>query len=137
MAKDKPRNGGKWTESRYQTFIKTALRQASKRWGPKNDAKSIARVERGKYRCAMCGNIGPATLPPLEGNKRRRSNAAADHIHPVVDPTAGFIDWDTYIERLFCEVEGFQILCWDCHDKVTKEERAVAKERRDMEKDDG
>lgn len=83
----------------------------------------------------MCSTIGPATLPPQEGKKRRRNNAAADHKTPVVDPNVGFVDWNTFIERLFCEEEGFQILCWECHTKVTKEERTIATLRRKLEKE--
>jgi len=137
MAKVKPHNGGKWTEARKKSFIVGALRRASSRWGPKNDAKGKARVRRGEYECALCKTLGPATLPPEEGKKRRRNNAAADHINPVVDPRIGFVDWNTFIERLFCEVDGFQILCHECHTVVTKEERMIAKERRDKEKVDG
>jgi len=133
----KTRNGGTWTAARYRSFIVGALRQASSRWGPKNTAKSKARVARGSYKCALCNTIGPATLPPEEGKKRRRNNSAADHIKPVVDPTVGFQNWDTFIDRLFCEEEGFQILCHPCHTEVTKQEREIAKARRAKEKEDG
>lgn len=130
----KTRASGQWTESRYQSFIKSALRRASSKWGPKNEAKRLARVERGKYLCACCGEVGPATLPPLPGRKKRRDNAAVDHIDPVIDPAVGFVNWDTVIERLFVEVEGFQVLCWECHRAKTEKERAIATARRRKEK---
>jgi hypothetical protein len=60
-----------------------------------------------------------------------------DHIDPVIDPAVGFVSWDTVIERLFCEVEGFQVLCWACHHAKTNEERAIATARRRQEKLDG
>ena len=93
-------------------------------------------MSRGKYKCAECGTIGPATLPPKKGNKRRRNNAAVDHIDCVTDPAVGFVDWNTHIERLFCELEGFQVLCWECHEAKTAEERKIRTERMRKEKAD-
>lgn len=126
----KTRNGGNWTEARFKSFVISALRSASQRWGPKNTAKTKARVSRGVYECQGCGKHGPATLPPPEGKKRRINNACVDHIDPVVDPETGFVDWNTYIERMFCELDGFQVLCHKCHTAKTQKEREVANERK-------
>ena len=65
----------------------------------------------------------PASLPPKSGNKRRINNAVVDHILPVVCPNVGFVDWNTIIERLFCEEDGFQLLCHECHMEKTSFER--------------
>ena len=97
----------------------------------KADVKKSARVSTGKYLCASCRTVGPATLPPLRGQKRRRNNAAVDHISPVVNPSQGFIDWNTYITRMFLEEEGYQILCYACHGDKTRDER---EERTEMRK---
>lgn len=134
---EKPLNGGKWTDARFNSFIRSALRSAHGRWGPKAEAKRNARVSRGVYRCADCDGLVPATLPALPGRKRRRNNAVVDHINPVVDPNVGFLDWNTYISRMFVEVEGYQVLCWACHEAKTKEEREVAKARRSRDKGSG
>lgn len=133
---DKTCCSGKWTDAKFRSFIISGLRSKHSRWSPKNEAKRAANVARGRYKCACCGEVGPATLPPLPGNKRRRNNAAVDHIQPVVDPDVGFVDWDTYIERMFVEVEGYQVLCWECHEKKTAEERTRATLRRRKEKED-
>jgi len=125
---------GKWTPARFNSFITSALRSAHSRWNPKSVAKKKAWIKRGVYKCEQCGTEGPATLPPLEGRKRRRNNAAVDHIVPVVDPAVGKTTWDEYIERMFVEAEGYQVLCWECHEAKTKEERSIATERRRMEK---
>ncbi len=125
---------GQWTPARFKSFITSALRNAHGRWGPKATAKKKAWIRRGVYLCAECGEEGPATLPPLEGRKRRRNNAAVDHITPVVDPDVGFTTWDEYIERMFIEEDGYQVLCWSCHEIKTKEERSIATERRRKEK---
>ena len=130
----KPYNGGTWTAARKKSFVISALRAAASRWGPKNVCKSNARVKRGVYKCEECEQEGPATLPPLEGNKRRRNNACVDHINCIVDPNIGFVDYNTWIDRWLVELDGFQLLCWQCHHDKTNKERAIAKERREKEK---
>lgn len=116
---NKNRNGGEWTESRFQSFIKSALRSASQRWGPKFSALQDAFVDKrvnqktgriGKhYECASCRNIFPS------------SQVQVDHIEPVI-PVSGFTSWDDAVERMFPEKEGFQVLCLDCHKIKTKTE---------------
>ena len=131
MATAKTRNNGRWTEARHKSFIISALRGAHSKWGVKADVKKSARVSTGRYLCAGCGTVGPATLPPLRGQSRRRNNAAVDHINPVVNPSQGFIDWNTYITRMFLEEDGYQILCYVCHGTKTRDER---EERTEMRK---
>ncbi len=125
MATAKTRNNGRWTEARHKSFIISALRGAHSKWGVKADVKKSARVSTGKYLCACCGTVGPATLPPDKGQSRRKNNAAVDHIDPVVCPKDGFIDWNTYINRMFLEEDGYQVLCWACHGVKTRDERAL------------
>lgn len=128
----KPRNGGQWTEARFNSFIKGALRAASSRWGPKYETKKNARIKRGVYLCAgyyRDSHEVPASLPPKPGNIRRRQ-VAVDHIEPVVDPKVGFVDWDEVVKRMFVEVEGFQLLCPECHDNKTADERSERKNKK-------
>lgn len=127
---NKTYNGGQWTEARMNSFIKSALRAASQKWPPRNQCIKEARVRRGWYKCDGCGKEVPATLPPKEGNKRRIKNIVADHIKPVIDPAVGFVDWNTVIDRMFCERDGFQALCHHCHSIKTQEEREIAKKRK-------
>lgn len=119
------RNGGQWTESRFQSFVKSALRSASSRWGPKFAALQEAFVDKrvnketgrvGKhFECAKCKEIFPA------------AKVQVDHIEPVI-PTTGFVSWDDTIERMFVEKEGFQVLCVDCHKIKSKSENEKRKE---------
>lgn len=128
--KDKPYNGGLWTEARFHQFIKSALRGASQRWPPKHEVKKNARIARGIYRCAGYGRSHhevPSSLPPKPGNKRRINNAVVDHIRPVIDPTNGFTTWDEVIEHMFCEADGLQVLCHECHTLKTADERSRKK----------
>ena len=125
------RNGGAWTEARFKSFIRGGLRGISMRWPPKNRVKQNARVARGVYLCEgykRTAHEVPVTLRPKPGNKRRINNAVVDHIIPVVDPKRGFISWDELIKRLFCEEDGFQILCSSCHSEKTKDEREDRKQ---------
>ena len=130
---EKPRNDGQWTEARYRSFIISTLRRSSSRWGPRNSAKRAARHHEklpspttGRpvfhSKCAGCGGLFPETT------------TSVDHIAPVIDPNTGFKSWDEYIERMYCEGEGFQVLCDECHTKKTTEERAIATERKRRER---
>lgn len=94
-------------EQSLKTWLIPKLRRLSFMWPPRNEAKKLARVERGKYKCAKCNNIfGP-------------SEVVVDHINPVVSVEEGFTNLGDYVESLFCKVEGFQILCISDHDEKT------------------
>ena len=112
---EKNRNNGQWTTPRFNSFIKSALRSASRRWGPAYTSKKNARTARNTYTCSLCSKS--------VGNK----DIKIDHIHPVVDPVKGWVSWDSFIERLFVEKEGYQALCVACHSVKTSEERLVRK----------
>lgn len=53
-----------------------------------------------------------------------------DHINPVIDPARGFVSWDEVVKRMFCEVDGYQILCSKCHKQKSTVERQTAIERK-------
>ena len=121
----KTRNGGEWTEARFRSFVVSALRAASRRWPVKWAVMKGALVgkttnkETGKlaqhYKCAKCKANFPA------------ANVVVDHIDPVVDTMVGFVDWNTYVERMFCEADGLQVLCKPCHSDKTARERKERK----------
>jgi len=47
-----------------------------------------------------------------------------DHIVPVIEVNEeGFVDWNTFVERLFCGPKNLQVICDPCHDKKTHDER--------------
>jgi 5-methylcytosine-specific restriction endonuclease McrA len=116
------RNGGAWTDSRYKSFVVSALRAAFRRWPPKFNVLKKAATERrinpksGKlamhYTCAECRKDYPA------------KEVQVDHKKPVVDPKKGFVDWNTFIERLYIEARGLQVMCKPCHKDKSKKERA-------------
>lgn len=103
-------------------FLRSKLRRASYAWPPRKNALKAGRVSRGKYKCAKCENIfGPKEI-------------SLDHIDPVIDPHVGFVDWNTFIDRLFCDIPGWQILCDLCHDAKTAVEQAVRNEIKEEKK---
>jgi 5-methylcytosine-specific restriction endonuclease McrA len=93
---------------------------ASRRWPVKFEVLKKASVGRkvnaktGKlalhYQCAKCTKafIG--------------LDVQVDHIIPVVGKE-GFVSWDEYVERMFCEADNFQILCKPCHKLKTDTEK--------------
>ena len=119
------RNGGKWTEGRYRSFITSTIRASMRKWGPWWETLKLAYAGRllnkktnrmaQHYTCADCKKNYPAT------------DVQVDHIEPVVDPVVGFVSWDVYIDRMFCEVHNLQVLCKKCHTKKTKLEREASK----------
>jgi hypothetical protein len=124
--KPKPYANGAWTEARFRSFVMSALRRAQ--WPVKYEAINRAYVKTGPnpatgrmcklHRCEQCNNLFP------------QGQMAADHIEPVV-PIEGFkkkgflgYDWDSLIQRLYCEIGGFQALCNPCHKLKSQDERA-------------
>ena len=124
---DKKRNGGEWTDARFRSFVTSALRAASRRWPPKYKALKEAFVGRkenkktGKlamhYKCAKCKKQFVA------------ADVQVDHVLPVVDPKVGFVSWDDFINRIFCEIENLQVMCKPCHKVKTELEKAERKKK--------
>jgi hypothetical protein len=110
-----------------QKWVINALRRISYRWPPRWAAKVAARIERGKYRCAMCDQ-------PV-----RDKDVEMDHVQPVVDPLTGYVNLDVYVDRLLPQEEGWQCLCQDCHYKKSGKEnkvrRKTKKKKLDKEED--
>ena len=126
------RCSGQWTEARYRSFIKSNLRQATRKWGPIQECKRNARIRRGWYRCELCDCETPTTIKT--GADKGKPGGAVDHTAPIIDPATGFVSWDETIERMFCELDNLKFLCIGCHAEKTQEETTVAVERRREEK---
>jgi hypothetical protein len=72
------------------------------------------RIRRGHYYCAACNKV------------KNTREVILDHIQPIV-PVTGWDNWDNYIERLFCDECGYQLLCEECHREKTNSENAARK----------
>lgn len=101
-----------------KSFIIGALRRATYRWPPRSNVFKAARRARGKYECVKCEEIVG------------RKEIKMDHVLPVVDPAVGFVDWNTYIPRMYPLEDGFQPLCKTCHDAKTLVENAGRKRKK-------
>lgn len=102
-----------------QQAVISALRRLSYKCPMRSAAMTRARIERGKYKCEQCGRI--------VGVKQ----IAIDHIDPVHSVEHGFVDWNTFIERLFVTPDKLQVLCQTpCHDAKTKAENKIRKDHR-------
>jgi len=106
------------------TFAKGALRRASLMWGPISECRRIARKSPNQYECAMCKGLF------------KSKETQIDHINPVIDILKGWESWDTYIERLFCDVEGLACLCRTCHEAKTSSEVQMRKYARAKRKEE-
>lgn len=51
------------------------------------------------------------------------SKMSVDHIEPVVSTTEGFVDWNTFVARLWCDKSNLQRICDTCHHTKTQQER--------------
>lgn len=104
-----------------KSFVTHTLRRASFRWPYRGEAMTNARVERGVYKCALClGHF-------------RNKEIHLDHIDPIV-PITGFVSWDDFINKLFCEASGYQVLCSTCHESKTTTENEMRKYYRNLNK---
>lgn len=112
------RASGEWTEAAFWNFIRSGLRQTSRRWPPRYDALKDARIpyegedKRRKwvYLCAICH----------EGFLSTEVNV--DHIVPC-GKLKSWIDMAVFSKKLFCEKDGLRVLCKSCHQIVTDKEK--------------
>lgn len=124
-------------DSKQKALFISALRKASYRWKPRQEAKLAARIDakdpamprlKYKYKCAMCEQYFVD------------SQVVMDHIEPVV-PVEGFkngmpFDANEYIERMLCPKENFNCLCASCHDLKTRIENEARYENKQKNKVD-
>lgn len=119
MKKPKTRNAFTMTEAAFKGAIINLLRRA-RFWKPPNLVKNKHRRKnqsnntklKYEYQCNHCKKWYPD------------KEVQVDHIEPVV-ATTGFVDYNTYIERLFVEEEGYQVLCLECHKTKSKKENEL------------
>jgi 5-methylcytosine-specific restriction endonuclease McrA len=116
--KERTRGAGTMTEAQFWQMIRSTLRRASRWWKPVSVCRNNARRkyegknkrQKWEYQCNNCKKWFPA----------KETNV--DHITPVGQLNCAK-DLPGFVERLFCETDGLQLLCSNCHDIKTKKEK--------------
>lgn len=117
-AAPKTRNNGTLTESAFWSFIRSGLRQKSRWWKPitqcklnaKRTYKGPNKRQKFEYQCNDCKKWFA------------EKNINVDHIQPAGSLNCAN-DLPGFVERLFCEVDNLQVLCIQCHDTKSKDDK--------------
>ena len=118
VLKPKPRNAGTMTEAGFWAFIRSSLRQRSRFWKPillakdkvKRKYEGQNKKQKYEYQCNHCKKWYAA------------KNVNVDHVVPAGELNCA-ADLPGFVERLFIEEHGLQVLCLSCHDKKSANER--------------
>lgn len=120
---EKTRGSGTYTESGFWGMIRAALRQKSRWWKPVKDTKDASRRPykgtnkrlKWEYQCAKCKKWFQEKEIEVDHKIEAGSLRNGD-------------DVKGFIERLFCEKDGLQILCKaDCHREKTLNAKKITK----------
>tara|TARA_R100000951_G_scaffold63860_3_gene53624 strand:+ start:4178 stop:4546 length:369 start_codon:yes stop_codon:yes gene_type:complete len=115
-SKPKPYNGGEWTKARYFGFIRSNLRRArypviyKVKKAAERPYKGDNKRQKYEYQCAICKKW------------HMGKNVQVDHIKPC-GSLKEFSDLPRFVETLYCEADNLRVLCKDCHQVITNEER--------------
>ena len=99
-----------------RAFRKSALRKSvldagSRRITLYKKDGSVSKKYGVEHHCQVC-------------NRWQRGEHDVDHIDPVIG-LEGFIDWNTYVARMFPPADRLQRICQTCHDAKTAAEFAA------------
>lgn len=109
------RNAFRREFSRSPFVVELMANPATKRHTPKfNKDGSRAKVDAVEHLCNVCSEWR---------RSRKGAKVAIDHIIPVIDPNVGFVDFNTYHARMWCDLSNLQKICGDCHQAKTNTER--------------
>jgi len=86
-----------------------------------NKDGSLAKKPAVQYQCQVCSIWTGST------------KVVVDHINPVISVEDGFRDWNTFVDRLFCDKSNLQRICDPCHDQKTATERFDRSFKKDQE----
>lgn len=101
-----------------KAFIINLLRRGTYRYPARNEALKKAKIGRNQYHCKFCG----------PDKVYGRKDVSVDHRYPVVDPVQGFTGWQDYVDRMFCDESGFDVLCHEHHDLKSAKENLLRRE---------
>lgn len=120
------RAGWEWSEAQFWAYIRSGLRQLSRRWPPlvrhvwlssRRPNQSDNKRLRWEHQCRVCGQWF------------KRAELHVDHIRPC-GPLRSWEDVPRFLERLLCEEDGLRIVCERCHVERHHEDIDKTRERR-------
>lgn len=111
-----------WTEARFWSFIRSALRRTMSRWPPKIEAKKKARRahtgdnkrQKWEYQCDSCKGWFMDKETEMDHLVECGSLRCYEDLH-------GFV------ERLFVGEHGWRCVCKKCHREITRQQREAKK----------
>lgn len=125
MAKKSPPFGPhpEWTEARFWSFVRSALRSAWSRYpvkykvlaNAKRNYKGPNKQQKYEFQCAECKEWFKA------------KEVSVDHITPA-GTLRSYEDLPSFVEKLFVSEDELQVLCDKDHKAKTLAERRAAKE---------
>ena len=116
ILKERPFNSGTMTSSMFFGWLRSNLRRMTMRgWKPIAEVKKQARrqykgsnkLQKWEFLCATCGNYVKAAECEVDHKIEAGSLRSYEDL-------AGFV------QRLFVEKEGLELLCKQCHSLKTK-----------------
>lgn len=132
-------------DSKTKGKIINAVRRLSFSHRPRNEAKAKQKRGPATWQCESCDAVvytGKKKEIPAEVLETYPDaifgKVELDHKVEVV-PLEGFPngkwDWNIFLENLFCDVGGFQVLCSPCHDTKSYMEKEIRKDYRKLNKE--
>lgn len=122
------RGGGKYSEAEYWSFIRSALRQKSRRWAPTYQCLQEARRPskdktnlrlKYQYQCKNCRKWF------------KQVDVSVDHIKPAGSLRCAE-DLASFVTTLFCEIDNLQCLCHTCHKEKTSADKELGRHRKEV-----
>lgn len=112
------KNYPRWTQARFWSFIRSALRKAWMKYPVKYTVLSTNRKKytgtdkriKWTYTCELCNE------------EKMQKEINVDHIEPAGKLNC-YEDLPGFVERLFTSEDKLRVLCTDCHKVVTAEEK--------------
>lgn len=114
-------NYSEWTDARFWSFVRSALRKAWVKWPPRYEVvKNARRAVKGKkykweIRCAICKKWW------------QQKHIQIDHIEPV-GTLKEYSHLPDFVRKLFVSSDKLRAVCKTCHQEITNKERKRGKD---------
>lgn len=115
-----------WSQAKFFSFIRSALRAKQIRWAPRNLCKQKAKRiyigdnprQKYEYQCNHCKEWFPDKM--VELNHKVECGSLKD-----------FDDLPGFVERMFCGEDGYEVTCKKCHLEETSRQREENKKNKE------